>query len=69
MPLKCPLLEKIESVSAQLAESDRQLVRDLLDVAEHARQHVEMGQGSYQLMRAVTKVYAPETLNLERWTK
>ena len=70
MAVVVPLLSKIDEVLAKLDdESDRSLVRDLLAVAEYARTHVEMGYGSYRLMRAVSKVYEPEKLNMERWTK
>ena len=68
--MKCPLLDKVDALMAQLPEeADKQMLRDMLSVVEHARMHIELGHGTYQMMRAVAKVYAPETLSLERWTK
>jgi len=67
---KCPLLERIDVLTQKLdSEEERQLVLALLTVAEHALAHIEMGYGSYQLMRAVVQLYEPEKLSLEKWTK
>jgi hypothetical protein len=63
------LHQRIEKLSEKLNEEDKQLLKELFLVVEHARSHIEFGQGSYQMMRAVTKVYEPEIISLKNWSK
>lgn len=63
------LQQKVELLLSKLDAEEQTLLRDLLDVAEQSRAHIELGYGSYSLLKAVQKAYEPEVINLHNWTK